>query len=210
MEIFKPIAGFPNYQVSNQGRVLGPRGRVLAQSLNTYGYPTVSLYAAGKPHTKLVHRLVTMAFVPGDHALTVNHKNGVKTDNAPDNLEWMTQANNVRHACNTGLSPTKLTDNERAELFADYLTYGHTQQVLATKYGINSSGITRQLKALRPSRLKRAVAEHGSAAMYTHHGCRCVPCRAAKAEYARQYRKRKSAMIQSPLTSTQELCYADN
>jgi hypothetical protein len=205
MEQWLPAYGFEQtHEVSNQGRVRS-RNKVLAQRLRPDGYLDTCLRAAGKTHTKTIHRLVAMAFVPGDNALTINHKDGIKTNNAEDNLEWVTPLENIRHACNTGLRAA-LTDAKRAELFADYLVGGHTQQALATKYGIAPQNIALQLKALRPSRPKRAVAEHGTKGMYDNHGCRCGPCKEAGSEYAKQYRKlakhpAPSEPCYNPLTS---------
>lgn len=57
--------------------------------------------------TKPVHRLMTQAFYgnpPNDGRIyEPNHKNGDKFDNRPDNLEWMTRAENVQHAYDSGL-----------------------------------------------------------------------------------------------------------
>jgi elongation factor P hydroxylase len=51
-----------------------------------------------------VHRLIARAFVPGySPELSVNHMNGNKLDNRPENLEWMTLAENSAHAWKTGL-----------------------------------------------------------------------------------------------------------
>lgn len=51
-----------------------------------------------------VHRCVAKAFIPNPENLPiVNHKNGNKTDNRAENLEWTTISKNSLHSVNTGL-----------------------------------------------------------------------------------------------------------
>lgn len=104
-EVWRNIVDEPNYRVSNKGNVKNKNtGRILKPGINRYGYPYVSLYNDGVPKPKTVHRLVARAFIPGyDNTLQVNHKDGNKTNNSVDNLEWMTRLENMRHAYDNGL-----------------------------------------------------------------------------------------------------------
>jgi hypothetical protein len=99
-EEWKPIlAPFEEYSVSNWGRVLiVKRGRLASILRHPAGYLQVSLRKTGTSERRLfyVHRLVALAFVPGDTSLEVNHKDMDKTHNVPENLEWTTHAWNVR------------------------------------------------------------------------------------------------------------------
>lgn len=100
-EIWKDISGFPDYQVSNLGRVkrihnIGRNGliRILKPSVYSNGYKVVNLL--GKRIG--VHRLVAMAFIPNPNELPlINHKNENKADNRVENLEWCTQQYNVNY-----------------------------------------------------------------------------------------------------------------
>lgn len=65
----------------------------------TSGYMTVKVMRGKKQVSVGVQRLVYLHFHgPIPPGLTVNHKNGIKTDNRPENLELATYAEQVRHA----------------------------------------------------------------------------------------------------------------
>ena len=76
-------------------------GGLLKCGVSPLGYPRVNL--DGTPEH--VHRIVAMLFVDGYSCnLTVNHIDGVKTNNKSSNLEWVTNLENVLHAKRAGLS----------------------------------------------------------------------------------------------------------
>jgi len=96
-----PVEGFEQYEVSDEGRVRNAAtGLVLKPRIDRFGYVRAMLYDATGPKNKLVHRLVCHAF-HGSHPVDrpdVNHLNGIKGDNRPENLEWTNDSLNVTHA----------------------------------------------------------------------------------------------------------------
>ena len=102
-ERWEDIPGYGGlYRVSDAGQVLslarnGTGGGVLKFDINNAGYYQVRLYKGNKSRVFRVHRLVLAAF-SSPSELQVNHKNGVKTDNRLENLEYVTASQNARHA----------------------------------------------------------------------------------------------------------------
>lgn len=105
MEIWKEVKGINIYEVSNLGRIRHKkRKRIKSVIIDSWGYCRVWLYWQGKSPNKKVHRLVAEAFIRNPkNKRTVNHKNGIKTDNRSQNLEWATDAENIKHAIDNGL-----------------------------------------------------------------------------------------------------------
>ena len=108
-EVWRKIAGFPEYRVSNFGRVKNAKDELLKSHLSHNGYPRLSIRNGGPSNLMMVHRLVAEAFLEKpigfDETYQVNHKDGDKENNRKSNLEWVTPAENLQHAVETGLKP---------------------------------------------------------------------------------------------------------
>jgi len=105
----KRISGFENeYVVSRNGRVfrkLKNGHSEISPSTNEDGYRTVVLYKDGEPTFRYVHDLVAQSWMDNpDSKGYVNHKDGDKSNNNGDNLEFADASENTKHAYDKGLA----------------------------------------------------------------------------------------------------------
>lgn len=107
-EEWKDIVGFEGlYKVSNYGAIYSCyTNKELVPIKTSKGYYKVGLYKDNKKIQKRIHRLVAETFIKNDkNFLEVNHKDGNKTNNNVNNLEWCTGEYNIEHAFSNGLVP---------------------------------------------------------------------------------------------------------
>lgn len=168
------------YSVSNIGRIRRDAsynstyaGRIITLHEAPTGYPLVTLRNdGGKRGGKriLVHQLVALAFIgPRPTGYHVNHKNGIKSDNRVDNLEYVTPSENIQHALRLGLTThgaqrynAKLTATQAADIKAS-AAKGTTHRVLAERFNVSRGLISHICTGLSWSRAIAQVSEvaHG-------------------------------------------------
>lgn len=117
-EIWRNIENYKNYEISNLGRVRSKnreitrkdnikthiKSTMLKPQTSRKGYLRVSMYNCYGIKVISVHRLVAKAFIPNPNNLPqINHKDGNKTNNSVDNLEWCNNQYNQLHAIKNGL-----------------------------------------------------------------------------------------------------------
>lgn len=87
---------------TEDGRVFGPRGERRVR-IDRYGYARLNCHPNKTVH---VHKAMAELYI-GERpdGMTVNHRDGNKLNNAASNLEYLSAAENVRHAFKSGLVP---------------------------------------------------------------------------------------------------------
>jgi hypothetical protein len=145
-EAWKPVQGHEGYyMVSSLGRIcslsrvnaagLRITERIMNPSRNNRGYLTATLHKHRKVTPVRVHRVVAIAFVLGyKPSLQVNHKNGIKSDNRAENLEWVTHRENSTHSFRIGVQ-TKRTNSVMIRIIRQ-LRGRITQKEIADIFGL--------------------------------------------------------------------------
>lgn len=142
------------YSVSSLGRVRSDwqGGGILAVHAGRKGYLQVRLsLRCGRP-TFRVHRLVAAAFIgPRPVGMQVDHKDGNKINNRPENLEYVTCRENIRRCWKAGLhgvehcrgeanNKAKLTEEDVRTIRAIYPARSLAE--LARTYGVTVANVS--------------------------------------------------------------------
>ena len=163
-EIWKVYNGFNGrYVVSNRGRVFTKlSNRLISLFKDKDGYQCVCLCKKGKQKTVKVHRMVAETFiVNNNHKYEVNHKNGIKTDNRVENLEWVSKSQNVKHAYDTGLIKPRprgekaITSKLKEHQVIEILKRKEKVKDMAKKYSVGKTTIYRILRGEAWKHIKR-------------------------------------------------------
>lgn len=164
-EVWKDVKGFEGvYQVSNLGKVRSLdreitklnrygdiqkfkfKGKELRFNDNGKGYLSVQL---GRRNRRYVHRLVARAFIDNPFELSsINHIDNDTKNNNVNNLEWVTQQENIQHKVRQGrqlkgeeIPASKLKEDDVREI-RKLLAAGISQSKIADMYGITQTTIS--------------------------------------------------------------------
>lgn len=142
------------YTITSNGEVFSDNsGKMKTRNKGNTQYQIINFMREdGSKKTFRLHRLVMIAFSPigNMEEMEVNHKDGDKTNNSLENLEWCTSSENQKHAFKNGLQKarrgeesnfSKLTKEDIDEIFR-MRNAGMTQEKIANRIGCTRSNIS--------------------------------------------------------------------
>lgn len=153
---WKDIPGYEGiYQASINGFIRTRKGKTTSNSRHSIRHwksrilkgrgnnpqtgKRVTLWKDGKSKDWLVARLVALTFLgEPPKGFTVNHKDGNRFNNAIDNLEWLSLADNIRHGFETGLYPQKSVVIKTAEQVIEFRSMAQCDIFLNRRKGYTS------------------------------------------------------------------------
>jgi len=138
------------YLINRSGEIFdNVREKNITPYLDDKGYFRIALYVNNKQKHFRIHRLLAFTFIPNPkNKPFINHKNGIKSDNRIENLEWCTPKENSKHAARTGLSKfpigekasnAKVTNKLAIEIYRQRFKF--TRKELGKKYGLSKGCI---------------------------------------------------------------------
>lgn len=143
------VPGFESaYSVNEIGEVWSVARKKKMKQRHPFGtdYLTVSFERS----SRYVHDLIAATFIgPRPAGMNVNHKDGIKGNNRPSNLEYVTKSENMKHAFRIGLqsnvgvlhSQAKLTDESVREI-RSRVAAGEAGTAVARDMGLSQSCVS--------------------------------------------------------------------
>ena len=137
----KIIPNYENYYIYDNGDVLNTStNKMLKGSIGEHGYKYYRLSKNNKKKMFYAHRLVAEAFIENPNNLPiVNHKDGNKLNNNIDNLEWVSQTDNMKHAHKTNL----IAQVSKHEYYKENLEGEEWKKVPNLHYSVSTFGRVR-------------------------------------------------------------------
>lgn len=138
------IKNYNNYYIYDNGDVLNTAtNKILKGSISEHGYKYYRLSKDNIKQAFYAHRLVAEYFLDNPFNLpVVNHKDGNKLNNNVNNLEWVSQSENVTHAHTNGLIKTR----RESEFFTENLLNEEWRKIPGFHYSVSSCGRVRNDK----------------------------------------------------------------
>lgn len=130
---FKQIENHPNFLISIDGKVYNKLRNSFLTPRQTGSYMSVVL---DKKHY-CIHRLIATYFIDKPENYNdkwiVNHKDGNKLNNDVNNLEWLSQSDNIQHMYDTGMRTNVKQIVQKdldGNIIQEYMNATHVSKVL--------------------------------------------------------------------------------
>ena len=154
MNNWYPIKGWEGlYEINKNGKVRNAKNKnTIVRDINNCGYYRVSLYNQGQSKRYFRHRLVAEQFLDKPEGKDfVNHIDGDKSNNSLENLEWVSQSENEKHAFENGLKQ-KTNKPFIIEFVNGDIKEYENQYVCAKEIGCSQSSVKNWLNGQRNPR----------------------------------------------------------
>lgn len=135
------------YQVSNLGDIKNIKtDKTIKPEITKNGYLRVTLFNKNKVKHILIHRIVAKSFIGINSKkndlkhLQINHKDGNKTNNNLENLEWCSAKDNTKHSLLKGIRNMKIPYS-KYKIVCEKYSNGQTMKDIANEFSVSISRI---------------------------------------------------------------------
>lgn len=143
------IDGYENYFITEDGKVWNGK-KFINQWVDNVGYRQVVLFKNGKKKYYRVHRIVAEHYLGKPiEGKCVNHIDGNKLNNNVENLEWVTNRDNIQHGYDNNLYQFKTRSHPvivRRKINNEEMWEFKSIRSLSEELGLNRKTVTSILK----------------------------------------------------------------
>lgn len=175
------LENYPNYIITPVGEIYSiTRKKFIDKTLrkrnptdiNSKYDEIVHIHNTKNTVSIAVHRLLAMAFIPNpDNMTTVNHIDGNPSNNRLDNLEWLSQSDNSKHAHDLGLVSGKYTECSMSTLCYKEIPVATFKSVTMAAKWLEEHGITPYVPVIANAAVKNEqVLPNNNTVPYTAAG----------------------------------------
>ena len=171
-EVWKTIADYPEYEVSNQGRIrskdrvfydgLGRKYNKKGQLIKIekqigkrdgYTQLMVGIWSGKKMHRLIVARLVAKAFIPNPYNLPqVNHIDENSENNRVENLEWCSAGYNMNYRSSPKRrAQSKSREVKVCDIFGNLIKVCNSAVEASIEFSVSRSSISQCCNGIKKS-----------------------------------------------------------